>query len=58
MCKPAAASHRYVQLAVSEQALQCMVSPGVFHISEIHCNDKVSKRTLQNILLKALTDNK
>lgn len=58
MCKPATASHRYVQLAVSEQALQRMLSLGVLHISDIHCNDKVSKRTLQSILLKTLTVNK
>lgn len=58
MGKLACDPQRYIQLAVSERALQRMLALGVLHISDIHCDNVISKRTLQNLLLKTLTENK
>lgn len=46
----------FVSLSVRASVLQKMLKGEVLHMTDVHCNCAHSKRTLQNLLLKAVAD--
>ena len=46
----------FVSLNVRASALQKMLKGEVLHMTDVHCTCSHSKRTLQNLLLKAVAD--
>ncbi len=46
----------FVSLNIRTSALQQMLKGEVLHMTDVHCNCAHSKRTLQNLLLKAVAD--
>ena len=46
----------FVSLSIRTSVLQQMLEGEVLHMTDVHCNCAQSKRTLQNLLLKAVAD--